>query len=195
VHRTQVADAVQRRLALNTDITNQTWVILGRARRKAYLTTEDVEKVSEYWHCNTRVSPNKKDIVGVRRKGMCCVVTCGTKVPLQRAWPVAPAKGLTLMPCAGVQPHIKHRGAVVFEARYYHLAEGCSMTDRRYYYDSEKVVYIRPESVLVIHFSMVRPKGRAGQVGKTAIYMLPPEQHEMIMAALEVDVPPEDDGY
>ena len=66
IHRRNVKSGLVRRINLEARTDLAIWAVSGRSRRVNTLASHVIKVVLEYWTCNTRINPNRKDVVRKR---------------------------------------------------------------------------------------------------------------------------------
>lgn len=67
IHRKNLSRAVKRRVNFESDLANNLWTFSGRLPRFDMKLTGEVKNLIEkFWHDNTRVSPNVRDVLKLR---------------------------------------------------------------------------------------------------------------------------------
>ena len=66
IHRRNMQSGVLRRIALEARTDMAVWALCGRTKRINALAPQITKLVAEYWTDNTRISPNRKDVVKKR---------------------------------------------------------------------------------------------------------------------------------
>ena len=63
IHRRNMQSRLVRRIALEARTDMALWTVCGRTKRINALAPQLTKLVAEYWTDNTRISPNRKDVV------------------------------------------------------------------------------------------------------------------------------------
>ena len=66
IHRRNMKSGLMRRIALDARTDMALWAVCGRTKRVDALAPDVTNLVADYWTGNTRISPNRKDVVRKR---------------------------------------------------------------------------------------------------------------------------------